>query len=99
LDANTVASSSSPARRTLTAKRRDRRTISSVRDRVSKHTIISSGSSDSEVTALVVMPPGPSGPIAVTIATPVGNRPIVSRNARAGPACTCCSARLVTSAP
>jgi hypothetical protein len=50
-----------------------------VRDVLSKQTSSSNGSSDSDVTALVVMPAGPSGPAAVTIATPVARRLATSR--------------------
>ena len=45
-----------------------------------KHTIISGGSSDSDVTALAVIPLGPSAPSEVTTHTPVANRPHASRN-------------------
>ena len=45
------------------------------------------GRSDSDVTAFVVMPAGPSGPVAVTTVTPVAKWPIVSRYARAGSGC------------
>ena len=47
-----------------------------------KHTIISGGSSDSEVTALAVIPHGPVGArCEVTTQTPVAKRPQASRNA------------------
>jgi hypothetical protein len=42
-----------------------------VRDVSAKQTIISGGSSDSDETALAVMPLGPSGPSDVTTQTPV----------------------------
>ena len=63
----------------LTAKRRDARTTSSVRERPSKQTSSRRGSSDSDVTAFVVSPAGPPGPIAVTTVTPVAKRPNVAR--------------------
>jgi hypothetical protein len=50
-----------------------------VREALSKHTSSSTGSSDSEVTALVVIPAGPRDPLAVTIATPVAKWPTTSR--------------------
>ena len=59
----------------FTAKRREARTTSSVRERASKHTSSRRGSSDSDVTAFVVRPAGPSGPIVVTTVTPVANWP------------------------
>ena len=65
--------------RMLTAKRGEPRTTSSVREPRLKQTSSSSGSSDSDVTAFVVMPAGPSGPVVVTIVTPVAKWPIVSR--------------------
>ena len=46
-----------------------------MRDALSKQTSSSSGSSESELTALVVSPAGPSAPVAVTIATPVAKLP------------------------
>jgi hypothetical protein len=79
LDAKTVARSSCPARRTLTAKRPLARTAGNVRDRLSKQTSSSSGSSESDVIAFVVRPAGPSGPLHVTIATPVAKLPMMSR--------------------
>ena len=45
-----------------------------------KQTIISGGSSESDVTALAVIPLGPSGPSDVTTQTPVAKRPQASRN-------------------
>ena len=79
LEANRRESSPWSARRMLTAKRRRSRDDGSVRDVLSKHTSSSSGSSESDVTALVVMPAGPSEPLAVTTATPVGKWPMTSR--------------------
>jgi hypothetical protein len=79
LEAKTRARSSCPSRSTLTAKRRASRTTGSVREALSKQTSSSTGSSDSEVTAFVVMPAGPRDPLAVTIATPVVKWPTTSR--------------------
>src|SRR5829696_2015161 len=79
LEAKTRARSSWPARSTLTAKRREPRTADSVREPLSKATSSSTGSSDSEATAFVVSPAGPSGPLQVTIATPVANCPMTWR--------------------
>ena len=50
-----------------------------MRASLSKHTSTSSGSSDSEQTALAVIPTGPSGPRAVTTVTPVAKRPMTAR--------------------
>ncbi len=55
-------------------------TIGSVRALFSKHTSASSGSSDSEHSALAVMPPEAAGVALVITATPVANRPNTSRN-------------------
>ena len=79
LEANTRASSSWPARRTLTANRRASRTAGSVREELSKQTSSSSGSSETDVIAFVVRPVGPSGPLHVTIATPVAKLPMTCR--------------------
>src|SRR3954454_5667646 len=76
LEANTRATSSWPARSTLTQKRRASRTAGSVRDVLSKQTSSSSGSSDTDVTAFVVRPVGPSRPLQATIATPVAKWPM-----------------------
>jgi hypothetical protein len=46
----------------------------------SKHTIIKSGSSESEVIALAVIPVGPFSENAVTTQTPVANCPIALLN-------------------
>jgi hypothetical protein len=46
---------------------------------LSKQTSSSSGLSDSEVSAFVVSPAGPSGPSQVTIATPVAKLPMTWR--------------------
>ena len=54
-----------------------------VRESLSKQTSSSTGSSESEVIALVVRPAWPLAPLAVTTATPVGNEPIASRKRRA----------------
>jgi hypothetical protein len=51
----------------------------------SKQTRMSGGSSDSEVTALAVVPTGvPSAPIDVITVTPVAKWPMASRNSVAG---------------
>jgi len=63
----------------LTAKRPAARTTGSVRDVLSKQTTTSSGCSESELTAFVVSPAGPSGPRAVTTQTPVARCPMVLR--------------------
>ena len=64
----------------LTANLPASRTIGSVRARFSMQTSASNGSSDSEHSALAVMPPAPAGPALVITATPVANRPNTSRN-------------------
>src|SRR5262249_6796216 len=85
LDPNTRATSSWWAASTLSPNRRASRTIGRVRALFSKHTSASSGSSDSEQTALAVIPPS-SVPVAlVTTATPVANRPNTSRNSSGSP--------------
>jgi hypothetical protein len=61
---------------TLTASRPERRIASNVREPVSMQTIISTGSSDSEQTALAVRPEGPFGPALVTTVTPLAKWPI-----------------------
>ena len=45
----------------------------------SRHTSISSGSSESEQIAFAVMPAGPSGPLVVTTVTPVAKWLIADR--------------------
>ena len=52
-----------------------RRTAGSVREARSKQTSSSTGSSESDATAFVVRPAGPSGPWQVTTVTPVGKWP------------------------
>src|SRR6478672_8536998 len=84
LEANSRARSSWPAASTLTPKRSVSRTTLSVRAVLSKHTSSSSGSSDSEQTALAVIPTGPSPEVAVTTVTPVAKVPITDRK-RSGP--------------
>ena len=69
-EANTRASSPWSAASTLTPKRSDDRTAGSVRDPLSKQTSSRSGSRESDVTAFVVSPAGPSGPKVVTTVTP-----------------------------
>ena len=59
--------------------RRERRMASSVRDPLSIQTIMSSGSSDSEQTALAVSPEGPRSPRLVTTVTPLAKWPIAER--------------------
>jgi hypothetical protein len=59
--------------------RRASRTAGSEREVLSKQTSSSSGSRESEVIALVVNPVGPSGPLHVTIATPVAKWPMTCR--------------------
>ena len=61
------ARSAWPARSMLTAKRRASRSAGSVREALSKQTSSSSGSSDSDVSAFVVRPVGPSSLWQVTI--------------------------------
>ena len=68
----------------LTPKRPVSRTTGSVRDSLSNATSRSSGSSDSEQTALAVIPTGPSGDPAVTTVTPVAKCPMTERK-RSGP--------------
>jgi hypothetical protein len=46
---------------------------------LSKQTSSSSGSSETDVIAFVVSPVGPSGPLHVTIATPVAKWPMTCR--------------------
>ncbi len=79
LEANRRASSSWPAPSTLTPKRRVPRTTCSVRAPLSKPTSSSSGSSESDATALAVMPTGPAAPVAVITVTPVAKLPITER--------------------
>ena len=59
--------------------RRECSTAASVRELRSKQTTTSGGSSDSEATALAVIPDGPSGPKLVIAVTPVAKRPQTSR--------------------
>jgi hypothetical protein len=80
LEANTRATSSCAALSTFTPKRPASRTIGSVLASFSKQTSASSGSSDSEHSALAVIPPSPAGPALVITATPVAKRPNTSRN-------------------
>ncbi|MGH2884240.1 MAG: hypothetical protein ACRDPA_16375 [Solirubrobacteraceae bacterium] len=53
----------------------------------SKHTSASSGSSDSEHSALAVMPPEAAEAALVITATPVANRPNTSRNSSGSGSC------------
>ena len=64
----------------LIAKRPCSRTIGSVRPWFSKQTSTSSGSSESEQSALAVIPPERSGPVVVITATPVAKWPNTCRN-------------------
>ena len=68
-----------PACRTLIPKRLAAWTASRVREPRSRQASISIGSIESEQTALAVAPAGPSGPVAVTIVTPVGSIAIAAR--------------------
>ena len=79
LVAKARAISSWPAWRTLTPKRSAAWTASRVREPRSRQASISIGSIESEQTALAVAPAGPSGPVAVTIVTPVGSAAIAAR--------------------
>ena len=79
LEANWPATPDWPALRTFTAKRRAWRTTGRVRASLSKHTSSSSGSSDREHSALVVIPNAPSALCAVTTATPVVKWPMTAR--------------------
>ena len=88
LDAKRRASASWRASSTLTPKRPVSRTTLSVRAPSAKHTSASSGSSDSEHTALAVMPTGPSGPVAVTTATPVAKWPMMARKRSGSTGCS-----------
>ncbi len=73
------ATGSWPWWRTLTPKRSAAWTASRVREPRSRQASISIGSIESEQTALAVAPAGPSGPLAVTIVTPVGRFAIAAR--------------------
>jgi len=76
---------SCPAASTFTTDAPCPRMARSVRLPRSKQTRMSGGSSDSEVTALAVVPTGaPSAPIDVTTVTPVAKWPMASRNSVAG---------------
>src|SRR4051794_4968980 len=79
LEANARARSSWSAARTLTANLRAATTAGSVRESRSKHTSRRTGSSESDATAFVVRPAGPSGPWQVTTVTPVGKWPMTCR--------------------
>src|SRR4051794_21351274 len=79
LGAKRRARCSWPAASTLTPKRPARRTSGSVRAPLSKHTSTSTGSSESEATALAVIPWGPPGASTVTTATPVAKWPMTVR--------------------
>ncbi len=56
-------------------------TASRVREPRSRQASIIIGSIESEQTALAVAPAGPSGPLAVTIVTPVGSPDMAARKA------------------
>ena len=75
LDAKTRDNVPWSARSMFSPKRPTSRTIGSVRASLSKQTSTSSGLSDSEHTALAVIPTGPRSPTPVTTATPVGKWP------------------------
>ena len=77
------AISSWSAARTLMQKRPDARTASSVFEPRSRQTSMSSGSSESDVSALVVAPRGPVSSRLVTTATPVAQWAIRRRSCSA----------------
>src|SRR4051812_39022511 len=70
-----------PEWRTLMPKLSAAWTASSVREPRSRQASIIIGSIESEQTALAVAPAGPSGPLAVTIVTPVGSPDMAARKA------------------
>src|SRR5205085_689644 len=77
---NRSLSSPCSAASTLAPKRSVRRITSSVRLSSPNETSTSGGSTERDSSAFTVQPTGPSGPAVVTIATPVGQWRLKSRN-------------------
>ena len=87
LEAKCRARSPCPSPRMFTAKRPRSAIAEPVRERRSRQTSSIGGSSESEETALAVVPSGPSSPSAVITVTPLAKCPMTSRNRSPSSAC------------